>query len=94
VTDVSGSPGSRCGRTTQAESDVDPLPCGAAEARAFARVAADLRAAGRGPTARAFDALIAAVAVANGLPLVTLNRRDFTGIGGLVVHEVPRPSAG
>ena len=72
----------------QAEASFDPLPFDAAAARAFARVAADLRASGRRPAARAFDALIAATALANGLPLYTANARDVTGIGGLEVREV------
>jgi predicted nucleic acid-binding protein len=72
----------------QAEASFDPLPFDAAAARAFTRIAADLRASGRRPAARAFDALIAATALANGLPLYTANARDVTGIGGLEVREV------
>jgi len=72
----------------QAEASFDPLPFDAAAARAFARVAADLRASGRRPAARAFDALIAATALANGLPLYTANARDVAGITGLDVREV------
>jgi tRNA(fMet)-specific endonuclease VapC len=72
----------------QAEASFDPLPFDAAAARAFARVAADLRASGRQPAARAFDALIAATALANGLPLYTANARDVMGIDGLDVREV------
>ena len=72
----------------QAEASFDPLPFDAAAARAFARVAADLRSLGRRPAARAFDALIAATALANGLPLYTANARDVMGIDGLDVREV------
>lgn len=72
----------------QAESDFDVVPFDAAAARAFGRVAADLRSAGRKPAARAYDALIAAVAVAGDLPLYTANAADFSGITGLQVHEV------
>jgi tRNA(fMet)-specific endonuclease VapC len=72
----------------QAEASFDPLPFDAAAARAFARVAADLRSSGRRPAARAFDALIAATALANGLPLYTANARDVMGIDGLDVREV------
>jgi tRNA(fMet)-specific endonuclease VapC len=50
----------------QAEHDFEPLPFDAAAARAFRRVAAGLRAAGRKPKARAYDALIASIAVATG----------------------------
>jgi tRNA(fMet)-specific endonuclease VapC len=72
----------------QAEASFDPLPFDAAAARPFARIAADLRASGRRPAARAFDALIAATALANGLPLYTANARDVMGIDGLDVREV------
>jgi hypothetical protein len=75
----------------QAEADFEPLPFDAAAARAFGRVASDLRASGRKTTARAYDALIAAVAVANGLPLFTVNPSDFVGIDGLTVVAVPHP---
>ena len=75
----------------QAESDFDPLPFDAAAARAFGRVAADLRGAGRKTTARAYDALIAATAIANGLPLYTTNPDDFTAIAELEVVPVPHP---
>lgn len=72
----------------QAEVDFEVIPFDGASARAFGRVAASLRAAGRKPAARAYDALIAATALANGLPLFTCNPADFTGIDGLELHEV------
>lgn len=75
----------------QAEADFDPLPFDAAAARAFGRVAASLRRAGRKPSARAYDAMIAAIAIANELPLYTCNPDDFTGIEGLQVIAVPHP---
>lgn len=76
----------------QAEADFDPLPFDAAAARAFGRVAASLRRQGRKPAARAYDALIAATALAHSLPVYTANARDFEGIDGLEVHEVtPAP---
>ena len=77
----------------QAEADFDPLPFDAAAARAFGRVAASLRRAGRKTTARAYDALIAATAIANDLPVYTCNPRDFAGIEGLQVNPVPVPPA-
>lgn len=73
----------------QAESDFDPLPFDQAAARAFARVASDLRQSGRKSSARAYDALIAATAIANGLPLYTANPVDFAGIRDLEVVSVP-----
>ena len=76
----------------QAEADFEPLPFDAAAARAFGTVAAAFRSRGRTPTARAFDALIASVALANGLPLYTANVADFAGIPGLRVEGVAIPS--
>lgn len=73
----------------QAEADFDPLPFDAPAARAFGRVAASLRRAGRKPAARAYDALIAATALANGMPVYTCNPQDFSGIEGLEVVPVP-----
>ena len=81
----------RLAHVQQAESDFDPLPLDAAAARAFGRVAASLRSHGRKPSARAYDALIAAIALANDLPLYTVNPDDFAGIDGLVVRSVPHP---
>lgn len=73
----------------QAESDFDPLPFDAGAARAFGRVAASLRRSGRKTPARAYDAMIAATAIANELPVYTCKPADFTGIDGLEVVEVP-----
>lgn len=73
----------------QTEAEFDPLPFDAAAARAFGRVAASLRRSGRKPAARAYDALIAATALANRLPVYTCNPVDFAGIEGLEVVPVP-----
>jgi len=75
----------------QAERDFDPLPFDAACARAFGSVAASLRARGRKVRASGLDALIAATAVANGLPLYTCHPGDFEAIAGLEVVAVPSP---
>jgi predicted nucleic acid-binding protein len=75
----------------QAEADFDPLPFDAQAARAFGRVAASLRRSGRKTSARAYDAMIAATALANGLPVYTCNPADFAGIDGLEVVPVPVP---
>lgn len=75
----------------QAEADFEPLPFDARAARAFGRVAASLRRSGRKPTARSFDAMIAATAIANQLPLYTCNPADFSGIDELQVVAVPTP---
>ena len=73
----------------QAEADFDPLPFDARAARSFGRVAASLRRAGRKAQARAYDAMIAATALANDLPLYTCNPRDFADIDDLEVVAVP-----
>ena len=75
----------------QAEADFVPLPFDAPAARAFGRVAASLRAGGRKPAARAYDAMIAAIALAHELPVYTANAADFRGIDGLEVVPVPIP---
>lgn len=67
-----------------AEADFDPLPFDAAAARAFGSVTASLRRERRKPAARAYDAMIAAIARANDLAVHTCNPRDFSGIDGLV----------
>jgi tRNA(fMet)-specific endonuclease VapC len=77
----------------QAESDFEPLPFDAAAARVFGRVAASLRRAGRKPAARAYDAMIAATALAADLPIYTCNPDEFTGIDGLEVVALPIPPA-
>lgn len=75
----------------QAEADFKPLPFDADAARAFGSVAASLRRAGRKSTARTYDAMIAATAVANDLPLYTCNPADFSGVDGLEVVAIPVP---
>lgn len=77
----------------QAEADFDPLPFDAMAARAFGRVAASLRHAGRKTEARAYDAMIAATALAHDLPVYTCNPQDFAGIEGLTVIPVPVPDS-
>lgn len=75
----------------QAEADFHPLPFDAAAARAFGRVAASLRRAGHKPAARSYDAMIAATAIANELPVYTANPDDFQQIDGLDVIAVVVP---
>ena len=75
----------------QAEADFEPIPFDAAAARSFGSVAASLRRAGRKPAARAYDAMIAAVAVSRGLPVHTCNPSDFANIDDLEVVAVPHP---
>lgn len=82
---------SRQAHLQEAEADFDPLPFDRASARAFGQVAASLRRSGRKPAARAYDALIAATAMAHGLPVYTCNAADFEGIDGLDVIPVRLP---
>jgi len=72
----------------QAEADFDPLPFDDRAARAFGRVASSLRTSGRTEKARSYDAMIAAIAIANDLPLYTANPDDFMGIDGLDIRPI------
>lgn len=93
VTDDPSERATRQARLQLVESSFDPLPFDDAAARAFGSVAAALRRSGRKPAARAFDAMIAATAIANDLPLYTANMRDFDGIDGLEVHGLTVPAS-
>lgn len=90
VAHTEGERAARQAHLQQAESDFDPVPFDARAARAFGSVAASLRASGRKPAARAYDALIAATALSRGVPVYTANPRDFDGIDGLDVFPVRR----
>ena len=91
VTDDPSERAARQAHLQQAEADFDPIPFDQAAARAFGRVASSLRSSGRKRAARAYDALIASVAVANELHLHTVNPHDFEGIVELDVVVVPHP---
>jgi predicted nucleic acid-binding protein len=72
-------------RLQRAEAAFDPLPFDGEAARAYGRVYAAVAGTGRkarGP--RAVDLLIAATALANGLPIITRNADDFRGLDDLV----------
>jgi len=79
-------------RLQQAEADFRPLAFDAAAARSFGRVAASLRRSGRKRSARVFDAMIAATAIANDLPLFTCNPSDFENIDDLDLRPIPHPN--
>ncbi|MGA7050229.1 MAG: type II toxin-antitoxin system VapC family toxin [Mycobacterium sp.] len=83
--------GARQQHLQQAEADFEVLPFDADCARAFGGVAAALRASGRKPAARAYDALIAASAIAHGVALYTCNPDDFRGIPRLELHPIAHP---
>ena len=72
-------------RLQRAEATFDPLPVDANVARAFGRIYAAVATAGRKARGRrAFDLVIAATAVAAGLPLYTRNPDDFAGFSDLL----------
>jgi len=76
----------------RAENEFDPIPFGAEAARVYGRLAAAVVSAGRKPRSRALDLMIAATAVAEGLPLFTTNPDDFSGLGRIVsIVPVTRP---
>ena len=91
ITDDPDERASRQAHLQLAESDFDPLPFDSAAARAFGRIAADLRRSGRKPAARTYDALIAATAISTRLPLYTCNPGDFAGMSELDLRVVPHP---
>jgi predicted nucleic acid-binding protein len=72
-------------RLQRAEATFEPVPVDAGVARAYGRVYAAVAASGRKARGRrAFDLLIAATAVAAGLPLYTRNPDDFAGLSDLL----------
>ncbi len=74
----------------RAENEFDPIQFDAEAARAYGRVTAAVIAAGR--RRRTADLMIAATAIAAGLPLFTTNPGDFAGLAGvLAVVPVTRP---
>jgi tRNA(fMet)-specific endonuclease VapC len=75
----------------RAELDFEALPFTSECARQFGLVRAALAHSGRTISARSYDALIAATALAYSLPLYTSNTRDFTDIPHLKIRPVPVP---
>jgi predicted nucleic acid-binding protein len=76
----------------RAESEFDPVPFDAEAARIFGRVTAAVIAVGRKPRGRVVDLMIAATAIAEGLPLYTTNPDDFAGLDTLTrIIPVTRP---
>jgi predicted nucleic acid-binding protein len=81
-------------RLQRAEATFDPIPFDAAAARAYGRIysaTVDLGRKARGR--RAVDLLIAATAVAVGLPLYTRNPTDFAGLASLLEVVAVGPAA-
>jgi predicted nucleic acid-binding protein len=76
----------------RAESEFDPVPFDAEAARVYGRVTAAVIGVGRKPRRRIADLMIAATAIAEGLPLFTVNPADYVGLAKLVdVVPVTRP---
>lgn len=72
-------------RLQRAEATFEPLPIDGGVARAYGRVYAAVATAGRKARGRrALDLLIAATALAAGLPLYTRNPDDFGELGSLL----------
>ena len=84
ATDEPAERARRQDRLQQLESWVEPVPFDGDCARAYGRVYAAVLAAGREPRQRAVDLLIAATALAAGLPLYTRNADDFRGLEQII----------
>ena len=77
----------------RAESEFDPVPFDVEAARIYGRVSAAVIAMGRKPRRRVADLMIAATAIAEGLPLFTTNPADYAGLDALVhIIAVIRPT--
>jgi len=72
-------------RLQRTEATFDPLPFDGESARAYGRIYSAVLVAGRKARgARAVDLLIAATALASGLPLFTRNPTDFKSVEALI----------
>jgi len=77
--------GRRQDRLQRVEAAFDPLPFDADAARSYGRVFVAVASAGRKPRgARAVDLMIAATALAAGLPLYTRNPEDFRSLDNML----------
>ncbi len=93
ATDDENERARRQDRLQRVEALLDPLPFDAAAARAYGRIYAATRARRHKPRgARTFDLMIAAVALANDLPLFTCNPDHFEHLteAGLELQAVER----
>jgi predicted nucleic acid-binding protein len=77
----------------RAENEFDPIPFDTEAARIYGRVCAAVISAGRKPRRRVADLMIAAIAIAEELPLFTTNPDDYKGLDDLLaVVPVTRPT--
>jgi len=80
-------------RLQRAEATFEPLPVDGAVARAYGRVYATIAAGGvKARGRRALDLLIAATAVAAGLPLYTRNPDDLAEVSNVLEIVTVEPS--
>ncbi|MBM9510457.1 type II toxin-antitoxin system VapC family toxin [Actinacidiphila acididurans] len=76
----------------RAENEFDPVPFDAEAARIYGRLCAAVIGAGRKPRRRVADLMIAAIAIAEELPLYTTSPDDYRGLDSLLtVVPVTRP---
>jgi predicted nucleic acid-binding protein len=79
----------RTDRLAAVEATFDPLQVTLEVARAWGRLAAAVAQRGGKPRRRQLDLAIAATAVTEGVPLLTLNLADFRIIDDLVEARLP-----
>jgi predicted nucleic acid-binding protein len=89
VADAEDERARRAQRLGVIEATFDPLPVDAAVAREWGRLAAAIVNRGGKPRRRALDLVVAATATAHGVPLLTLNPKDFLLIADLVDVRAP-----
>lgn len=95
ATDDTSERARRQERLQRIEATYDPLPVDADVARAYGRAYAALAPHGtRVRGGRSLDLLIAATAIAAGLPLYTRNADDFAGLTSLLTIVRVEPAAG
>lgn len=71
-------------RLQRVEATFEPIPFGISAARAYGQIFAAVRSCRRQPRKRFADLLIASIALAEELPLITRNSDDFVGLDDLV----------
>ncbi|MGZ3147398.1 PIN domain-containing protein [Lentzea chajnantorensis] len=74
----------RTERFYAAQQQFEVLPFGLEEAKLYGQMASLVRRAGRSPRPRRMDLQIAATAAAAGMPVLTMNVKDFADLDRLV----------
>lgn len=80
ITSDGAERGARLMRLQLVEASFDSLPFDAAAARRYGQLVALAIAAGQSPRPRRLDLMIAATALAHGLPLYTRTPKDFSAL--------------